>query len=141
MAELYYTYPRYAEWLRKELAAHDDAAFAVRVLGHTVSAIRSLQCDEEFVRAHGEPGSTGSADWDRVIRAAAELTYSDRFPEATPEWCTEQEEPLAEWFYPTSNPARFSFNLSRTPAPFLQRRICLGEGNLRTARDWDRPWI
>lgn len=137
----FYSYDRFATWLREEISTTNDASFAVRVLKRVVSDLRDVQDDEEFILAHREPGSTGDADWDRVIRAAAEMTYSERFPGQHPHWCAEPVEPPAEWFYPTSRPSRFVFNLERTPRAFRQRNVCLGEGNLRTAKDHDRPWI
>lgn len=141
MAEQVRTYANYAEWLRADLKAHDDPLFAVRVLKTVVSAVSRIDEPNQFEAAHAEPRSTNDADWDRVIRAAAEMTYSDRYPGSRPPWCIELDEPPAEWFYPTSRPSRFAFNLDRTPNAFFRRRICLGEGNLRTARERDRTWI
>lgn len=138
--ERFYTYPRFASWLHEELNRVNDPAFVVRVLKHTVSDIRDIPDDEEFLSAHAQPEPTGSADWDRVIRAAAEMTFSSRFPGEAPPWSIERERTPSEWFYPTSRPSRFAFNLERTPAPFARRRVCIGEGNLRTAKDHDRPW-
>ena len=138
--ERFYTYPRFASWLREELNRENDPTFVVRVLKHTVSDIRDIRDDERFLSAHAQPGSTGSEDWDRVIRAAAEMTFSSRFPGEAPPWSIELEDAPSEWFYPTSRPSRFTFNLERTPAPFARRRVCIGEGNLRTAKDHDRPW-
>lgn len=137
----FYTYERFAQWVQCELAAENDSSFVVRVLKRVVSEIRDIKDHKEFIAAHREPDTTGDADWDRVIRAAAEMTYSERFPGESPGWSAEISEPPEAWFYPTSRPSRFVFNLERTPMSFRKRSICLGEGNLRTAKDHDRPWI
>ena len=44
--ERFYTYPRFASWLREELNRVNDPAFVVRVLKHTVSDIRDIPDDE-----------------------------------------------------------------------------------------------
>lgn len=137
----FYTYPRYAQWLKDDLLAHNDPGFAVRALKQVVSHIRSITEDYQFEQAHAKPDSTGNPEWDRVIRAAAEMTYADRFPGCMPSWAAEGDEPPVEWFFPTGRPSRFAFNLERTPVAFLNRRVRLGEGNLRTARDAEQPWI
>ena len=140
IVERHYSYPKFADWLRNEIRTENDPSFAVRVLKRVVSDIRDIPEDEEFLLAHSAPQTTGDTDWDRLIRAAAEMTYSDRFAGSKLEWFEEQEEPPLQWFYPTSRRSRFVFNFERTPAPFLDRKVCLGEGNLRTAKDHDRPW-
>ena len=38
----FYTYPRYAQWLKDDLLAHNDPGFAVRALKQVVSHILSL---------------------------------------------------------------------------------------------------
>ncbi|QYH19353.1 hypothetical protein JKI95_09525 [Corynebacterium aquatimens] len=141
MRGIAYTYAGFAEWLREDLQVNADPLFAVRALKKVVSAVRDIDSEVDFEQAHSCPASTGDDDWDRVIRAAAEMTYAERRPGGTRQWFEESVPPPDVWFYPTSRPSRFAFNLERTPAPFLDRRVCLGEGNLRSAKDLDRPWI
>lgn len=135
----FYTYKRYAEWLRKDLSVNNDPAFAIRALKQVVSHIRAIPDDVEFENAHVEPPTTGDPNWDRVIRAAAEMTYTARFGRHSLSWVVEESEP-ADWFFPTGRPSRFAFNLARTPNAFLKRQVCLGEGNLRTAQDAEHTW-
>ena len=94
--ERHYSYPKFADWLRNEIQTENDPSFAVRVLKRVVSDIRDIPEDEEFLLAHSAPQSTGDTDWDRLIRAAAEMTYSDRFAGSKLEWFEEQEEPPLE---------------------------------------------
>lgn len=135
-----YTYPAYAAWLRGELAGEGDPDFAIQVLKKVVSHIKDLEDAEEFEAAHSQPASTGHADWDRLIRAAAEMTYSHRFPGAAPVWAEERTRMPEHWFYPSRLDSWFDFNLATTPQAFRYRRICLGEGNLRTAKDAGHRW-
>jgi hypothetical protein len=113
----------YKELVEDIAACLDDEVFCTRLIPRAIQVMKLAQTEDELVKWHEYPGSTGDPRWDALIAGVAAHTWSLSGHEVPLAW-TNEAQALEEWFEPGDMPNRWHYyNMLHTPPSIRANKV------------------